>query len=666
MLLPNPMANQRTSIHDTPSPRLVRNRFARRALAVALLSLVVVSCASLEDELVLVELAALPDGGVGPSPLGVGGTACSKLANCPAGQYCVDGVCCTSLCSKPCESCNAATKQSGTGSGTCGPRALGELPRTPCSLIQNDPCQVQACNGLGYCGQPPGTLCGSQQACTVDEDGRWAVSQQKCMDTGHCGLVPTLCANHLACDPGQNECFAECTSSAQCRAGYYCRNGGCLPKVANGNPCNDAEQCTSGICYLSNAQPNGVCCSDACTGDCFTCFGGQQESPTDHGQCRPTRNEKDYDDVCMETADPCTGPGYCDGKGKCAVNQKDTHACGPTTCEEEEVNGVPAAVVGGMMCISGECVLAEATTCSNGVAECAGDVCAPTCTSDDGCQPEYYCDSESQCAPRLGNGEHCDSNSACITGFCADGYCCDAECARQCEACDRAGALGKCGPVTGAPHGERPPCDQLEPGAPCSQLACDGTNPDACEGYVGDQVKCGAGGCSEGSYGSVKQPDSHCDGNGTCMTPDPVHCAAATCAGCGSKCTTEREREQCVDGAVCDVLSGGCTLGSRCASEGLVARADGRTESCEPYRCHVDRCREQCDSNEDCVTGALCDAKTRTCALPATESDPGAPGCSCRSGAPSSRMPLWLAGVLGLVLLRRRTSRRLAHGGLSR
>jgi len=72
------------------------------------------------------------------------GASCSTGPQCQSG-FCVDGVCCNSLCGAKCEACTAAKKGAGGGGdGTCGFIAAGTDPDTECPGA-ND------CTGAGAC-----------------------------------------------------------------------------------------------------------------------------------------------------------------------------------------------------------------------------------------------------------------------------------------------------------------------------------------------------------------------------------------------------------------------------------------------------------------------------------------------------------------------------------
>ncbi len=78
-----------------------------------------------------------------PDRLSVGddGKACSVAQNCTSG-YCVDGVCCQSACSGPCQQCNAPGAE-----GTCTIERVNTDPLGVCD-------GSQVCSTSGQCGSP--------------------------------------------------------------------------------------------------------------------------------------------------------------------------------------------------------------------------------------------------------------------------------------------------------------------------------------------------------------------------------------------------------------------------------------------------------------------------------------------------------------------------------
>lgn len=92
-------------------------------------------------------------------------------------------------------------------------------------------------------------------------------------------------------DPG-----AECTGGATCNGAGACGapTGGLEP---NGQLCGAATDCASGFCK------DGVCCNNACDGDCRTC---------ETGTCSDVKRKPDPPE--------CAGTMTCNPTGKCVLN----------------------------------------------------------------------------------------------------------------------------------------------------------------------------------------------------------------------------------------------------------------------------------------------------------------------------------------------------------
>lgn len=155
---------------------------------------------------------------------GAPGDACGTAGPCFSG-HCVDGVCCESACSGPCEACSGAAKASGA-SGTCGPRRAGAACGAA-SVCAGSKSAGNACDGAGTCA-PKTTDC-----------------------------APGTCAGGV--------CASVCTTAADCAAGAWCSAGVCRVPLANGAACERNDSCASAACA------DGVCCDRACAGQCEAC-----------------------------------------------------------------------------------------------------------------------------------------------------------------------------------------------------------------------------------------------------------------------------------------------------------------------------------------------------------------------------------------------------------
>lgn len=266
--------------------------------------------------------------------------------------------------------------------------------------------------------------------------------------------------------------------------------------------------------------------------------------------------------------------------GGCATACSDNHYCAPTgTCEPKRPKGEDCGAA--EECLSSFCdpdgICCEpGKDCCDSDAECAGlyrcDVgareCFEGCTVLDeatACKADGFCSGGGNCVADLapGAGNACTRDGMCAGNQrCLDGYCCDAACG-GCSACNRAGALGVCGPVpnNSDPHGF------------CAASGC--TNTGNCNGMGGCQVVpagtdpngvCQPAGCAN---------TGNCDGAGACQRV-PNGAPPATAGSCGGACVVNT----CNGG-------GGCT-----------PRADGTScggGNCGSARCGGGWCQEFCE-----------------------------------------------------------------------
>ena len=215
------------------------------------------------------------------------GTACGANNECQS-VACVDGFCCGSACSSPCEACSAAKKGSGTN-GTCGAILSGLDPDSECAGLL-------VCNGANACKMPNGGVCaanaeclggfcadgvccntacsGACQACTAAKKGSGA--------DGTCGNIV-----------GGTDPDSECSGNASCSGA-----GACL-LLTNGMLCSLNTECQSAQCV------DGVCCNTTCSGLCQACSAAKKGSGAD-GTCGNVAVSTDPDSECPG-ATSCNG-----------------------------------------------------------------------------------------------------------------------------------------------------------------------------------------------------------------------------------------------------------------------------------------------------------------------------------------------------------------------
>lgn len=536
-----------------------------------------------------------------------GAGACKRVEGqpCTAPTDCAYGRCnalgrCDATCATACTvyaggTCVAVTGQEDPGlcSGTKSCDATGT-----CRLKSGQPTTVGAncVSGFACDGVCCNSACGACQACTAARKGG-----------GVDGAVGPLACGTYLCQAGTTTCKTTCAADTDCAATAYCSAGACLPRSVLGGACTADDQCVTGHCA------DGVCCNEACTGNCFACTAAKSGVAGSDGTCTAVTNGQ-------------TGRGEC-GASTCSAAQQTSNVC----------NG------------AGGC-RAAATPCAPFACDPSGKVCAASCTLDADCGVASYCAAGS-CAPRVKQGEACTASNQCPTGgTCVDGVCCETKCDGQCQGCAEAGHFGTCLAVKGNPRGARSAC--AGSGSACFG-ACDGTNLAACA-YPSAGTSCGAG-CADAKL-------SVCDGAGSCLT-------ASACAGnltcenattCRGSCAVDGD---CVKGFVCQ--SGKCatTPPPKCSPDGLSSTPYGGTAApCTPYRCDTTgACKAQCTITDDCAPGNECDTAAKQC-VPVTAPANSSGGCALSSDAPATGSAPAGAGfavaLAALALARRRRGAR--------
>ena len=170
--------------------------------------------------------------GNGDCPLSLPqGAVCSATTECSSG-YCVDSVCCESVCAGGCFACIA--QQTNGPDGSCLPVTAGQAPGGECGADES-------CDGSGACvctgcNQPPGAICATDARCAsgkcADQDGICCDSDcngtcLSCKGTETGGSDGECAPILFALDPEN-----ECQGNDKCNG-----EGGCVD--CNGNDCDD-------------------------------------------------------------------------------------------------------------------------------------------------------------------------------------------------------------------------------------------------------------------------------------------------------------------------------------------------------------------------------------------------------------------------------------------
>lgn len=581
------------------------------------------------------------------------GQTCSAASQCASG-HCVDGVCCNSACTGGCDVCNVTAgvctvvAQGASGANpSCGAFVCnGSSPSCPTSCGNDADCAAgYYCAADGICREQKGqgTMCNANSGADCKSAGCRVCESGNCVDgfccdsacggscdscngaelgwegatNGTCHFAPTgyagspACVTY-ACDGSSALCATSCDSDVECADGFYCStNGSCLPQKLQGQACNLTTDCKTGDCRqcVTGNCVDGVCCNSPCTGPCETC----SATP---GICTPRS--------AGSLGEPSCAPFFCNGISASCDDSCETDA----QCAPEH------------HCLEGTCHPKKEI--------------GESCANDRQCGTVAFCeDLTSTCVEKSALGEGCTIGRACLSGFCVDGVCCDQACGGQCEACDVGTAKGKCSPVVGAPHGDRPACaagsgDSGD--ALCETRSCDGSKSTAsCVGYVGAEIGCRDRSCEAGE----ETFSATCNGQGQCGPSGATKTRSCEPYACGeSSCRASCEGEDdCAAGYTCDRASGKCIAGATCDGDHIVTAPGQLPTDCSPYKCEAGgTCRASCASIEDCVSGFVCDLDNHCVPAAFDEVIATSSGCGCRvSGSAYDSSGRWFA--LALVAL---------------
>jgi hypothetical protein len=339
---------------------------------------IILGAASVDD------MAVAPD--LAPLPLGA---ACGANDQCASSGGCVDGYCCDTACTGACVACNVSGKE-----GTCSPVGAGFSPQAGHASCGPDPTSTcmrdGACDGAGMCRlYAAGTVC-SSSTCS---NGMF--TPKSVCDASHVCTKPTTipCAPYICQDA--TTCYSSCTSTSQCSSPNTCANPGATGSCglkSLGAPCTADGQCGSAHC-----APEGICCTQACTGQCEYCESGTGACKFNVGAPAAPRA------ACTGQGNaPCGGS--CDGSGASCVYPGSSTACGAAAnCAQSSLTLHYYGTAPGS-CAGGSC---QQTVYDCGTYKCGGCVfgggtwcCYTVCGSDTNCNTSlgYHCNtSNSTC-----------------------------------------------------------------------------------------------------------------------------------------------------------------------------------------------------------------------------------------------------------------------------
>lgn len=348
---------------------------------------------------------------------------CQADADCFAGQWC------DWLAGDPGCASQLANGDQLPHSITCADLALYARGACQAGLLCDDEYCVSCLtsDNTGCSGMTPicAFVVGHQTACFACNGNYGSGADKPCpAATPYCELT------HGSCDT-----VAYCLDDAHCPADQWCNNLAtppyqCQDKIANGvslpggascDPALGTRACLSGACWGDNACgiPIGqsLCAPSAPVSQCRE--GVCIDSGTWMYFCKECASNADCSGltpICDSSTNGCVS---CAGDRGTATDRAcwspdnpychPNGACGRCTSSADCVVG--AAVHGGPVC------------------NLASGACGTSCTDDDECAPDGWCDApgaepgDGVCATKLADGQPCDRSVQCLTGVCEQNLC---------------------------------------------------------------------------------------------------------------------------------------------------------------------------------------------------------------------------------------------------
>ncbi len=406
----------------------------------------------------------------------------------------INGVCVTDGAENPSNQCQACIPTTATGAYS------NKGAATACSDGQF--CTTaDACNGSGACVGGPARSCDDGLSCTSDSCDE---------DDDRCEVVISAgCRIGNACVPDgsvnpSNPCqvcnatlsqteWSPTALGTACDDGLFCTTtdgcNGAGSCVGLQRDCSDAFSCTQDICNdTTDACENPLVAGCIIDGACVP--EGQDDPTSPCRECVPSASVSDYSnrmqgDRCGDpscTMGTLTPAATCDANGECIeqapmtcngavcadavsctgnctgdMDCLETHYCAPSgMCVPDGDDGDPCAR--GDMCQSGFCAdgVCCNTACNGVCVSCNQPTSVGMCTPYmAGTDPQMECGVGMVCNGASNpmcidedrpNGEMCNDNLQCESGYCVDGVCCNAPCSGTCESCALDNTVGQCTP----------------------------------------------------------------------------------------------------------------------------------------------------------------------------------------------------------------------------
>ncbi len=556
------------------------------------------------------------------------GSTCTLDSQCDS-DHCVDGRCCSDVCTAPCYRCDV------DDSGVCRPVPAGDDPDGECP--GQGPCDG-TCNGTGDCSYPEGAVCDVCAQCN---------SSGQCLKFVQAGSDPAdECPACRVCHGSSPQCvdvaagedpLEDCLDSSESSCGLdgTCDGQGACQYWPEGTECGESS-CSSGIEQQADTCDGAGRCVDRGTIDCapFRCADATScaQDCVSHATCVPEAycsllescawdmgQGADCDNAVYSglLRDAACLAGFCfednfDGQGAfCTrnpsgcVHDGEIFVAGYALCSGDDwyrvcEGGVPGwgpqvgcqagfcdagGGEGSGFRAAGSCASGPGGGCSSTCQSCepymaqSESACRESCASSDDCWPSHEC-TGGQCRVPEGIGEPCSDQADCSAGICVDGYCCENACTGLCWACNLPDRKGFCTPAI---QGSDPDEDcAAEPAESCGFTGvCDGQG--ECQSWPAGQV-CGQADCD----GSTYSHEAVCDGAGHCIPAGETDCRPGRCtgSGCEDSCSVH---EDCDPAGYCG-QDGTCSpdLDDGESCEGVVFGDLPADPACQGDFCYAD------------------------------------------------------------------------------
>jgi hypothetical protein len=269
-------------------------------------------------------------------------TSCRAEGDCDATAHCDNQICVADIpnggsCIRnvDCESnhCNSGVC---CASGDCCPSTplIGVLA-CPASYSAAATCDQASCQGNSRVATCVNSQCGTMMIA----DDSACISGSL---VNECGAYKNVTCTGGSNQPMASGCANSCTNNAGCDANAFCRNNRCEAKVADGQPCQNNNNCEHNFCGTNMrccSDTGGQCCTDAnqCTDGNFStsmctnptmCMGVQNMPACRAGTCVAEPSPSPA--PCMDQTNACP-VGYAPITAKCPMRCK-TSCTGAADC----------------------------------------------------------------------------------------------------------------------------------------------------------------------------------------------------------------------------------------------------------------------------------------------------------------------------------------------